>query len=256
MSTSDASNTNPASRLYLVSVGIGDPDQITLRAQRTIERADVIFGMQKVRDNFAHLIQGKPQYDAGHGLFTALALRGADPAEVETREREVREIVQSAVGAGQIVAILDYGDPTIFGPQAGYLNEFADLHPVVVPGISSFNAANAALARGVTDGQHTHSVILTAAMSADEGYQGRDTLAELARSRSTLVFFTMRMQLAEVVAQLKQHYPGDTPIAIVTHAGTSGRQAVRRATLDTAVKQLGADSLPFEHMIYVGDFLR
>lgn len=94
MFTSDASSTNPASRLYLVSVGIGDPDQITLRAQRTIERADVIFGMQKVRDNFAHLIQGKPQYDAGHGLFT-LALRGAAPAEVETREREVREIIRT-----------------------------------------------------------------------------------------------------------------------------------------------------------------
>jgi precorrin-4 methylase len=89
-----------------------------------------------------------------------------------------------------------------------------------------------------------------------ENYQGRDTLAKLAETRSTLVFFTMGMNLPEAVDQLKRHYPGDTPIAIVSHAGAADRQAVLQATLDTVLERLGGDKLPFEHLIYVGDFLR
>lgn len=246
---------SPKGQLYLVSVGIGDPDNITVKAQKTIARADIIFGMKRVQERFPDLIADKEVYEAGHALFTPMAHRGKTESEVEATEQQARDIIRNAIKDGKTVAIIDYGDPTIYGPQIGYLHEFRDLEPVVIPGISSFNAANAALATGVTNGKNSHSVIITAAMGLRDGYEGKDSLAQLAKSQSSLVFFTMGLDLAEAVEQLQQHYPANTPIAIVSHAGEDTKQSILKATLDTIIEKTEGGKLPFEHLIYVGDFL-
>jgi precorrin-4 methylase len=244
-------------RLYLVGMGTGDPNNMTLRAQKTVAAADVIFAMKGVQERYADLLKGKQIHDAGHGLFMKMArLHHKPPEEIETQENETRRIIREAVAAGKTVAVLDNGDPMIYGPHAGYLEEFANLSPEVVPGLSSFNAANAALKRDVTRGVASHSVILTAAMGSQEGYSGKDSLEKLAESQSTMVFFTMGMDLPAVVEKLKRSYPGDTPIAIVSQAGCRESENVLRATLDTVLAQTEGGKLPFEHLIYVGDFLR
>ena len=50
---------------------------------------------------------------------------------------------------GKTVAIVADGDPTIYSPWGWIPEHFTDLKPNVIPGISSFNAANAALKHGV-----------------------------------------------------------------------------------------------------------
>jgi len=248
-------NGQTSSQFYLVSMGIGDPDNITVRALKTARQADVVFAMTRVQENFSELLQGKEVYNAGHGLFTPMARRKQTDEEVDALEAQTRNIIRKAVNAGKTVAVLDYGDPLVYGPQVGYLKEFQDLNPVVIPGVSSFNAANAVLAQGVTNGPRNESVILTAAKTTREGYQGTDPLVKLAESQSTLAFFTMGLALPEVVRQLMQHYPEKTPVAIVLHAGVAEKQSVLRATLDTIVERTEGGTLPFEHMIYVGEFL-
>lgn len=241
--------------LYIVSAGIGDPDSITVRAQRVLREADVIFGIPRLLEAFADILAGKPQHRAGHGLFTPLARRDTAEDVVDAMERETREIVRAAAAAGKTVAVLDYGDPMIFGPQTGFVSEFADLDPVVIPGISCFNAANAALARDVTAGQRNRSVILAAAADTRADYPGTDTLDKLAATGSTLVFFTMRSDLPTLVERLLRHLPGTTPIAVVANAGAAAKQEVLRATLATVLERAGGRTIPFEHLVYVGDFL-
>lgn len=242
-------------KLYLVSVGIGDPDNITVKAQKVLKQADLLIGGKRVADNFADLVQGKEIHEAGHGLFTPMQRRNMDDDKASAMEQKNRELIRQAIKQGKTVAVVDYGDPLIFGPQTGYLKEFHDLNPVVIPGVSSFNAANAALGTGITSGKNSQSVILTSVGSARDNYKGSDPLAKLAQTQSTIALFTMRVDLPLVVEQLKQHYPGNTPVAIVSHAGYSDKQQVLRATLDSVVSQVGDSELPFEHMIYVGSFL-
>lgn len=244
-------------QLSLVSVGIGDPDNITIKAQKTIQEADIVFGMSRVQEQFPDLLADKTLYEAGHGLFTPMQHRNRSKTEVEAMEKKARTVIREAIVAGKNVAIIDYGDPLVYGPQTGYLHEFRDLDPQVIPGVSSFNAANAALATGITSGKNSHSVILTAAMSAHPDYQGSDSLAKLAAARSSLVFFTMGMDLSAVVSQLQEHYPLETPMAIVRHAGYAERQEVTKTTLGTILQDTNnGEDLPFEHLIYIGDFLQ
>lgn len=253
MSTPPSAATE--ARLYLVSIGIGDPDNITVKALKVLERVDVVFGAPRLLDAFADRLGAKTCHVAGHGLFTALARRDMPAPEADALEQATRERVRAAAAAGRSIAVLDYGDALVFGAQTGYLAEFADLHPVVIPGVSSFNAANAALARDVMTGGCSRSTILAAAADMPHDDAGADRIARLARTGSTLVFFTMRADLPTLVARLAPHLDGATPVAIVTHAGADARQTVLRATLATVLALAGAVKLPFEHLVYVGDFL-
>lgn len=251
-----ADSSTATGSLKLVSTGIGDLNNMTIRAHSAILNADIFFAMDpaQAKRKFAELIGDKPVYTAGHGLFDNHAWRGTAQERTEL-QTQAHQIIRTGVSNGKNIVVIDYGDPTIYGPQTGYLQEFADLNPEVVPGISSFNAANAALKRGITQGKHSRSVILTAASGAHQGYTGKDTLPRLAQTNSTMVFYTMGMDLSEVVAQLKTEYAGETPMAIVFYAGSATQERVIKATLDTIIEVLGGKKLPFEHLIYVGDFL-
>jgi precorrin-4 methylase len=254
----EASNT----RLYLVSVGNGDQDNITLRAINTIKDSAIIFCDKRIRDKFAILLQGKEIHDTGFGIF---GIYGKNPEEAKKNKRfnyeekvkelnEINAIIRQAVKEGKTVSVLDSGDPTIYGPNMWYMEAFEDLNPEIVPGISCFNAANAALKKGVTSGKKAHSVILTASFGKEE-YTGADSIEKLAANQATMVFFTMFLNMEEVVKKLRVHYPPETPIAIVLYAGYKEKGNVIRGTLDTILEKTKGEKLPHEHLIYVGDFL-
>lgn len=259
--TADA-RERPTPRLHLVSVGSGDPDNITLRAVNVIRDADMVFCDQRIRDKFPVLLHGKEIHGIGFGIFGIYG-KPVDEArknkrfnyEEKTKEqKQIDAIIRKAVQTGKRVAVLDSGDPTIYGPHMWYMEAFEDLNPEIVPGISCFNAANAALKKGVTSGRQTHSVILTASFGR-EGATGTDSIENLSASRASMVFFTMFLNMDEVVKKLRVHYPPETPIAIVLNAGYREKERVVQGRLDTILAELKGDKLPFEHLIYVGDFI-
>jgi precorrin-4/cobalt-precorrin-4 C11-methyltransferase len=249
-------------QVYLVSVGNGDPDNITLRAVNVIKDSNIIFCNKSMRDKFPILLQRKEIHDPGFGIF---GIYGKTPEEAKKNKRfnyeekikefnEINTIIRTAVKEGKTVSVLDSGDPTIYGPNMWYMEAFEDLNPEIVPGISCFNAANAALKRGVTSGQTTHSVILTASFGREE-YTGTDSIEKLAANQATMVFFTMFLDLKEVVQKLRVHYPPATPIAIVLYAGYREKEKIIQGTLNTILEKTKGGKLPHEHLIYVGDFI-
>ncbi len=254
-----AAEPSQETRFYLVGVGPGDPDLITLRAIRVIEKADVVYVSPGVAQRFANLLEGK-QVIAGY--WHLFPFYGVDPEDVPANQRREYERittrrnaliaqVRKAVAEGKTVVIADCGDPLIYGPWAWTLEEFADLHPVVVPGLSCFNAGNAALGCSITSGKNTKSVILT----ADDWPGMTDTIEELSKLHTTMVLFTMKADFEKFINKLRINLPADTPVAIVQHAGYAKKQRVVTGTLGTIDRQVDGRQLPFEYMIYVGDFL-
>ncbi|GAB6164752.1 precorrin-4 C(11)-methyltransferase [Thermostilla marina] len=245
---------------YLVGVGPGDPDLITLRALRVIEQADVVYVSPGVKERFARELEGKKVIE---GFWRLFPYYGQERDEVPLEERDAFDAisakrdafikqVRETTAAGKVVAVLDSGDPLIYGPWAWSLREFADLHPVVIPGVSCFNAANAALACSIQDGTETKSIILT----ADDWPGKKDTIDKLAKLNTTMVLFTMRADFDAFIDKLLKSRSPETPVAIVEYAGFADREAVITGTLGTIRQKVSADELPFEYLIYVGDFLR
>ena len=214
-------------QLFLVSVGSGDPDNITLRAMNTIKASDIVFCDRRMVEKFPVLLHDKEIHDPGFGIF---AVYGKKREEFKSGKRfnydekmaeyeKISGIVRKAVADGKTVSILCSGDPSIYGPNMWYMEAYKDLNPEIIPGVSCFNNANAAMKKGVTYGKAAHSVILTATFGREGSYKGPDDIESLAKHQATMAFFTMFMDLEKVVNKLKKHYPGDTPAAIVQHAG-------------------------------------
>jgi precorrin-4 methylase len=244
-------------KFYLVGMGPGDPDLATLRALKVIKKADLIFAGKRISDKFGSYLAGKKVLTDYHRLFPFYGKDCADvPRADKTRERmsceeyhqkqaEFAAMVRAAVAEGKTVAMLDSGDPLVYGPCSWSLTELRDLDTEVVPGLSCFNAANAALRAGVTEGNNAHSVILASGWSVEE----------MTVHQSTMVLFTMRTEFKKFIDSLSKHYSSDTPVAIVSSAGYAEKERVMHGTLGSILDQVGKDRPPFEYLLYVGDFL-
>ncbi len=244
-------------KYYLVGVGPGDADLATLRALEVIQKADLIFSSDRIQERLAKVLAGKEVMGGYHRIFPYYGQNCAELKDSERRRErmsceeyqekqvEFAALVRKAVAEGKTVAMLDSGDPMIYGPAAWSLRELQDISTEVVPGLSAFNAANAALRAGVTEGKQSHSVIFASGWSVEK----------MAVHQSAMVLFTMRTEFKQFVDSLAKHYPATTPVALVMSAGYADRESVLHGTLGSILAQVGEDKLPFEYMLYVGDFL-
>jgi precorrin-4/cobalt-precorrin-4 C11-methyltransferase len=71
---------------------------------------------------------------------------------------------------------------------------------------------------------------------------------------STLVFFTQRVKIQELLAQLRDRYPADTPVALVCDVSYPGEK-VLRGQLGTFADVVAKEKLPLLYLLYVGDAL-
>lgn len=250
-----AADATAKSAFYLVSVGVGDADLITLRAVDTLRRSEVVVCGKKTKEQFAQYLEGKEVLDdsiAGWRTY------GKDCSQVKDAEERAKcekgaearsELIgriRGALATSKTLSVLCGGDPMIYGgPYRWYLEEFKDTKPVVVPGVSCFNAANAVLGRDIMLGKETKSAVLTTEREIEK----------MVLHHPTLVIFTMHTKFEDLVGKLKAHYPPQTPIAIVFYAGYKEKEHIVSGRLDTILEQTKGKEFPFEHLVYVGDFL-
>ena len=124
----------------------------------------------------------------------------------------------------------------------------------VVPGVSSFVAAAAALPSELTLPGVSQTVIITRQPGRTPVPPGQD-VSSLAAHRATMAVFLSAGRLEETVAALREHYPGETAAAIVQRASWPQQKVLRGtlSTIEAAARQAGIDRTA---MILVGDVLR
>ena len=242
--------------LYLVSYGVGDADLMTLRAVETIRKSDVVVCNKKWDAHLEEYLKDKTVLDDS---LSGWRTYKKDCAGMESEEKaaecrknaetrgELIAKIRGALDAGKTVSVLGSGDLLIYGgPYRWYLEEFKDAKPAIIPGVSCLNAANAAIGKDIMLGEESHSAVLTTAREIDK----------FAEHHPTMIIFTMHTKFEDLVEKLKKKYPAETPIAIVFHAGYKDKERVLEGTLDTIPKQTEGVEFPFEHLVYVGDFMK
>jgi len=242
-------------RLYLVSMGVGDVDLITLRAIDTIKKSQVIVCRKKTEDKFETYLKGKEILDDSLSGWRTYRKDCSSITDIKEREkrRKSNEIrskliarIRHALDAGKTVSVLGSGDLCIYGgPYRWYLEEFKDMHPKIIPGVSCFNAANASLGKDIMLGKESHSAVLTTVREVEK----------FSRHHPTMAIFTMHTQFEDLVEKLKTQYPPETPVAIVFYAGYKEKEHITRGRLDKIVQKTRGQKFPFEHLVYVGDFM-
>ncbi len=241
-------------QVHLVGIGPGDPELISLKAARVLRRADLVFCFSWMKDELAPYVR-PGVVEVASPLLMGGQYCGQQPdefsGELQQRVRQTNEAleqlkkrIRTAVSEGRTVAFADNGDPTIFSPWGWVPDLLAEFRPVVIPGISSFNAANAVLQRGLAGSR-------SCTLSAGSDLGRPDAQGRLS---STLVFFTQRVKIQELLAQLRDRYPADTPVAIVCDVSYPGER-ILRGQLGTFADVVAKEKLPLLYLLYAGDAL-
>lgn len=198
-------------QFFIINTGAGDKDNITLKGYRIMQSADLIIASAGQRQRFAEDIADKEVIDGGHGLFTDMVRRHVSEEEAQNKEQSMRDKLNRAYEAGQTIVLIESGDISLYSPYRGYLWAFAHLQPQLIPGVSSLNAANAALALPLL-GDETDRLQLSGLKALDE------TTPETAPD--TWVLFCMQLDMAHTTERIQALYSRDTKLAFVHNAGT------------------------------------
>ena len=223
--------------VIFVGAGPGDPDLLTVKAAKLLAacRCCVYAGSLVSPDVLALLPAGAETYDsAGMTL------------------EEVVTVYRSAQTRSMDVIRLHTGDPSIYGAIREQMNELDRLGIAyeVVPGVSSFQAAAAALKTELTAPEVAQTIILTRSAGRTPVPPEQD-LEKLAESRSTLCLFLSVGNLGSMTAKLAKYYGGDCPIGVVFHASWPD-QVVLRGTLADIAGQVESAGISKTAMIIVG----
>lgn len=226
--------------IHFIGAGPGAPDLITVRGAELIARCPVVIY-------------------AGSLVPSAVVARARPDARIiDSAGLDLDEIVDElarAHAAGQDVARVHTGDPSLFGATAEQMRRLDALGVPyeVVPGVSSFTAAAAALRRELTLPGVSQAVIIARAAGRTPVPEGQD-LAALAAHRATLALFLSAGALEEAAATLRTAYGADCPAAIV-HRATWPDQRIIEGTLSTIAPEAARAGITATAMILVGPAL-
>ncbi|HWZ47749.1 MAG TPA: precorrin-4 C(11)-methyltransferase [Herbaspirillum sp.] len=225
-------------KVYFVGAGPGAADLITLRGAKLLGQVKMV------------LYAGS--------LVPLEMLQHCDPAAelIDTAKLDLEQqqaCYQRAQAADCDVVRLHSGDPAIYGATAEQMRRLDALGIAyeVVPGVSSFTAAAAAVQAELTKPEVSQSIILTRVSGRASAVPKLESIAELAQHRATMCIFLSGPHLKKIVTDLRLHYPDETPVTLVYRASWP-EQKTYQGTLATVLAETKRGAWNLTTMMLVG----
>lgn len=222
--------------VWLVGAGPGDPELLTMKAVRLIERADTIFYDALVGERILALIPAR----------TETVSVGKRSGRHSKDQRTIDAMLVDAAAAGKRVVRLKGGDPSIFGRSNEELTALREAgFPVrICPGITTACAAAASAGISLSLRGIARDVRFVTAHSKRGAALDIDW-ASLACGGSTLAFYMGRGAAGEIMRGLmRAGMAGDMPVMIACDVSTPNerRLATRLDLLELATRSFAADA--------------
>lgn len=228
-----------------VSAGPGDPELLTVKAVKALERADaVLFD------------------DLSSGPILALARSGADLVGVGKRagraspkQDHVSRLLVDYARTGVHVVRLKSGDSGIFGRLEEELTAVraAGIACEIIPGVTSASAAAAAAGIPLTRRQHAQRVqFITAADTTGNLPPGLNLPALADPGATTVIYMGKRTFPALAEALIAHGLPPDTP-ALLAEAVSTPEQVLHRSTVADLARTLADERSALPGLILVGN---
>lgn len=224
--------------IEIIGAGPGAPDLISVRGRRFLSQADLILYA-------GSLVPVELTHFAKEGCV----VRSSASMDLESQFALMKEFYDR----GLQVVRLHTGDPCIYGAiqeQMAYFDRYGmDYH--ITPGISSFQAAAAALRSQFTIPEKVQTVILTRG-GGRTPMPEREQLHNLARSCSTMCIFLSAGVVDDVQRELLMEYAPETPVA-VCHKLTWRDEKIFRGELRNLASIVKDNGLTLTSLIVVGE---
>lgn len=224
--------------IEIVGAGPGDPDLVSVKGRQFLEAADLILYAGSL-----------VPIELTHCAKQGAVVRSSASMDLEEQFATMKEFYDK----GKLVVRLHTGDPCIYGAiqeQMAYFDEY-NMSYHITPGISSFQAAAAALRSQFTIPEKVQTIILTRGEGRTP-MPDKEKLHLLARSQSTMCIFLSATVVENVQKELLEHYPPTTPVA-ACYKLTWKDECIYRGELKDLAKIIKENKLTLTTMIVVGD---
>lgn len=224
--------------IEIVGAGPGDPELVSVRGKHFLQQADLILYA-------GSLVPVELTYYAKPGA----TVRSSASMNLE----EQFELMKEFYDRGLLVVRLHTGDPCIYGAiqeQMAYFDQY-NMSYHITPGISSFQAAAAALRSQFTIPEKVQTIILTRGEGRTPMPE-KEQLHKLAKSQSTMCIYLSAGIVEKVQEELLQAYPPETPVA-ACYKLTWKDERIYRGVLKDLAKIVKENKLTLTTLLVVGD---
>ena len=224
--------------IEIVGAGPGDPELVSVRGKHLLETADLIL--------YAGSLVPRELTEYAKPGATVRSSAGM------TLEEQF-ETMKAFYDRGLFIVRLHTGDPCIYGAiqeQMAFFDRYG-MRYHITPGISSFQAAAAALRSQFTIPERVQTIILTRGEGRTPMPE-REKLHLLARSQSTMCIYLSAAIVDDVQAELLQAYPPETPVA-ACYKLTWRDERIYRGQLKDLAQIVKENHLTLTTMLVVGE---
>jgi len=232
----------PRGEVYLVGAGPGDPDLITFRALRLMQKADVVLYDRLTDHAVLNLVRREAER-----IYV-----GKRPDDHELPQEAISALLVKLATQGKRVLRLKGGDPFIFG-RGGEEIEALAAHGLpfqVCPGVTAATGAAAYAGIPLTHRDHAQACVFVTGHGKD-GKLELDWTAILQPRQTVAVYMGLRNLEALTAEFVARGASADLPAAVVDNA-TRPNQKVVVGTLATLAAKARAAGLRGPAIVIVG----
>lgn len=224
--------------IEIVGAGPGDPDLVSVRGRKFLQRADLILYA-------GSLVPKELTFCAKPGCVVK--------SSASMNLEEQFELMKEFYDRDKLVVRLHTGDPCIYGAiqeQMAFFDKYGMSYHIT-PGISSFQAAAAALRSQFTIPEKVQTIILTRGEGRTPMPE-REQLHKLAASQSTMCIYLSAGIVDDVQRELLMAYPPDTPVA-ACYKLTWKEEKIYRGVLKDLAAIVHDNNLTLTTLLVVGE---
>ncbi|KGM98389.1 cobalt-precorrin-3B C(17)-methyltransferase [Clostridium novyi A str. 4552] len=222
---------NNKGKLYVIGIGPGSLDEMSIRAKKAIEESEIIVGYTKYIKLIESLIEGKEVFSTG--------MRG----EIERVKYALNE------SKNKIVSIISTGDAGIYGMAGPILEMAKDEEVIVIPGITASSSAASLL--GAPLMHDNCNISLSDLLTPYEVIKNRVECA--AKGDFIISLYNPKSKgrphyLKECLNIIKKYRNDNTPIGVVKNALREGQEITV-----TTMEKFNDDIVDMMSIVVVGN---
>jgi uroporphyrin-III C-methyltransferase/precorrin-2 dehydrogenase/sirohydrochlorin ferrochelatase len=229
--------------VYLVGAGPGDPDLLTFKALRLMQKCDVVVYDRLVSEPILDMVRRDAEK----------IYAGKSRKQHSISQENINQLLVRLAKQGKRVLRLKGGDPFVFGRGGEEIGELieSNIGFQVVPGITAASGCTTYAGIPLTHRDHSQACIFV----AGHRKEGRSDLnwEMLSHSNQTVVFYMGLDNVKRICESLKAHGRDQSTPAALIEKGTTSAQRVFIGDLNTLPGLVDSNNVRAPTLIVVGE---